>query len=186
MVCLAAKKYFTFILHFAYCDLWQQSIRLFLHVMSTWYYICVWLHVIGVSFWIGGMLFLPLVLLPGIKNNADRANLLLATGLKFRFYGYIVLALLFVTGILNIYLRGINVSFNFFVESRYGNLVIAKFVLFLSILAISIWHDAHARKRLVSEEANQKFKIVARWSGRLLLLISLAMAYIGVVLSRGG
>jgi putative copper export protein len=154
--------------------------------MSTWYYICVWLHVIGVSFWIGSMLFLPLVLLPGIKNNTDRANLLLATGLKFRFYGNIVLALLFVTGILNIYLRGIDVSLKFFVESHYGNLVIAKFVLFLFIIAISMWHDAHARKRLMSEEANQKFKMVARWSGRLLLIISLAMAYIGVVLSRGG
>jgi hypothetical protein len=64
--------------------------------------------------------------------------------------------------------------------------VIAKFVLFLSIIAISMWHDAHARKRLLSEEANQKFKTVARWSGRLLLIISLVMAYIGVVLSRGG
>jgi hypothetical protein len=64
--------------------------------------------------------------------------------------------------------------------------VIAKFILFLSMLAVSLWHDAHARKRLLSEKANQKFKMVARWSGRILLLISLAMAYIGVVLSRGG
>ena len=54
--------------------------------MNTWYYISVWLHVIGVSFWIGGMLFLPLVLLPGIKNHPDRSNLLMATGLKFRFF----------------------------------------------------------------------------------------------------
>lgn len=154
--------------------------------MNTLYHVCVWLHIIGVSFWIGGMLFLPLVLLPGIKNYPDRSKLLLATGLKFRFYGYIVLALLLVTGVLNIYLRGIQLSLKFFAESRYGNLVIAKFILFLSILAVSLWHDAHARKRLLSEEANQKFKIVARWSGRILLLISLVMAYIGVVLSRGG
>jgi putative copper export protein len=154
--------------------------------MSTWYFVSVWLHIIGVSFWIGGMLFLPLVLLPGIKNHPDRANLLLTSGLKFRFYGYIFLALLLITGLLNIYLRGINISADFFVESRYGNLVIAKFILFMLIVAISIWHDAHARKRLLSEEANQKFKKVAQWSGRILLLISLVMAYIGVVLSRGG
>jgi putative copper export protein len=87
---------------------------------------------------------------------------------------------------LNIYLRGINISQKFFLESRYGNLVIVKFILFLLILAISLWHDGHARKRLLNEEANQKFKMVARWSGRMLLLISLAMAYIGVILSRGG
>jgi Flp pilus assembly protein TadB len=29
-------------------------------------------------------------------------------------------------------------------------------------------------------------KLIARWTGRLLLLISIIMAYIGVVISRGG
>jgi putative copper export protein len=142
--------------------------------MNTWYHLSVWLHIIGVSFWIGGMLFLPMVLLPGIKNHPDRRNLLMATGLKFRFYGYIVLALLITTGILNIYLRG------------YGKLVIVKLILFLSILAVSLVHDVQARKKLQSEEEQQRFKLIARWSGRILLLISLAMAFIGVVLSRGG
>lgn len=154
--------------------------------MNTWYHISVWLHVIGVSFWIGGMLFLPLVLLPAIKNHPDRANLLMATGLKFRFFGYIVLSLLLITGIANILLRGIEVSWDFFVASRYGKLVLAKFILFLSILAVSLWHDEHARRRLLSEKENRKFKIVARWSGRILLLVSLTMAFIGIVLSRGG
>ena len=154
--------------------------------MNTWYHISVWLHIIGVSFWIGGMLFLPLVLLPGIKNHPDRTNLLMATGLKFRFYGYIVLSLLLVTGILNIYLRGIDLSWKFLVISRYGKLVITKLILFLSILAVSLVHDVQARKRLQSAEEKRKFKIIARWSGRILLIVSLAMAFIGVVLSRGG
>jgi copper resistance protein D len=154
--------------------------------MNTWYHLSVWLHIIGVSFWIGGMLFLPMVLLPGIKNHPDRRNLLMATGLKFRFYGYIVLALLITTGILNIYLRGIDLSWKFLVISRYGKLVIVKLILFLSILAVSLVHDVQARKKLQSEEEQQRFKLIARWSGRILLLISLAMAFIGVVLSRGG
>ena len=154
--------------------------------MNTWYHISVWLHIIGVSFWIGGMLFLPLVLLPGIKNHPDRNKLLMATGMKFRFYGYIVLTLLLVTGILNIYLRGIDLSWRFLVISRYGKLVITKLILFLSILAVSLVHDVLARKRLLSEEENRKFKIVARWSGRILLIVSLAIAVIGELLSRGG
>jgi putative copper export protein len=153
--------------------------------MNTWYHISVWLHIIGVSFWIGGMLFLPMVLLPSIKNHPDRRNLLMAPGLKFRFAGYIVLALLLVTGILNMYLRGIDVSWKFLVISRYGKLVITKIILFLLILAVSLVHDVQARKRLQSEEEKMRFKIIARWSGRILLLISLAMAFIGVVLSRG-
>ena len=154
--------------------------------MNTWYHVSVWLHIIGVSFWIGGMLFLPMVLLPSIKDHPDRRNLLMATGLKFRFAGYIVLALLLVTGILNIYLRGIDLSWKFLVVSRYGKLVILKLILFFLMLTVSFVHDVQARKRLLSDEEKARFKVIARWSGRILLLISLAMAFIGVVLSRGG
>lgn len=109
----------------------------------------------------------------------------MTTGLKFRFAGYIILTLLLVTGILNMYLRGIDLSWKFMVISRYGKLVIIKLVLFLLILAVSLVHDVQARKRLLSEEEKMRFKTIARWSGRILLIISLAMAYIGVVLSRG-
>jgi putative copper export protein len=153
--------------------------------MNALYHISVWLHIIGVSFWIGGMLFLPMVLLPAIKNHPDRRNLLMKTGLKFRFFGYIVLALLLGTGISNIFLRGVDVSWRFVFESRYGHLVITKLILFLSILTISLIHDVQARKRLTTDEERKRFRIIALWSGRILLIISLVMAFIGVVLSRG-
>ena len=153
--------------------------------MNTLYHISVWLHIIGVSFWIGGMLFLPMVLLPAIKNHPDRRNLLMQTGLKFRFFGYIILALLLVTGISNMFLRGVDVSWKFIFESRYGHLVITKLILFLSMLTVSLIHDVQARKRLATDEEKRKFKIIAQWSGRILLIISLVMAFIGVVLSRG-
>lgn len=153
--------------------------------MNTWYHISVWLHIIGVSFWIGGMLFLPLVLLPGIKNHPDRSNLLMVTGLKFRFFGYIMLSLLLITGITNAYLRGIDLSWKFLIISRYGKLMITKILLFTLIILVSLVHDVQARKRLQSEAAQKRFKMIAQWSGRILLIISLVMAFIGVVLSRG-
>ena len=153
--------------------------------MDTLYHISVWLHIIGVSFWIGGMLFLPMVLLPSIKNHPDRRNLLMQTGLKFRFFGYIVLTLLLVTGISNMFLRGMDVSWTFLFTSRYGKLVITKVLLFLTLLAVSLVHDVQARKRLSTDVERQRFKIIALWSGRILLIVSLVMAYIGVVLSRG-
>ena len=154
--------------------------------MSSWYYISVWLHIIGGAFWIGGMLFLPLVLLPGIKDHPDRKNLLMATGLKFRFYGYVVLAMLFITGLLNIYLRGLSFSFNFFTMTRYGQLVELKIILFVLMITISLLHDLIVGRKAVEQMENQNIKLIARWTGRLLLLISLIMAYIGVVISRGG
>jgi len=157
--------------------------------MNAWYYISVWLHIVGAAFWIGGMLFLPLVLLPGIKNNPDRSRLLMATGLKFRFYGYIVLAIVFVTGWLNMFLKGIQFSWKFFNETSYGRLVIIKIILFISLLLITLTHDLLLGKRAIEQmqkEQRTKLKLIARWTGRILLLISLIMAYIGVILSRGG
>jgi putative copper resistance protein D len=154
--------------------------------MNDLYYISVWLHIIGAAFWIGGMLFLPFVLLPGIKNNPDRKNLLLATGLKFRFYGYIVLAIMLITGLLNIYLKGIKFSLNFFIMTPYGQLVELKIILFVLIITISSMHDLVVGRNAIEQMENQKIKLIARWSGRLLLLISLVMAYIGVIISRGG
>ena len=161
------------------------SSSIFVH-MSSWYYISVWLHIIGGAFWIGGMLFLPFVLLPGIKNHPDRKNLLMATGLKFRFYGYIVLAMLFITGLLNIYLRGLNFSLNFFIMTRYGQLVELKIILFVLMITISLLHDLIIGRKAFEQMENQNIKLIARWTGRLLLLIALVMTYIGVVISRGG
>lgn len=157
--------------------------------MNSFYYISVWLHIVCAAFWIGGMLFLPLVLLPGIKNNPERSQLLMVTGLKFRFYGYIVLSILLLTGILNMYFRGINFSWNFFTTSHYGRLVIVKVILFLIILLVSLIHDLYMGRKAVSEvkeSDRRKLKLIARWTGRILLLISLTMAYLGVVISRGG
>ena len=153
--------------------------------MNSWYYISVWLHIIGASFWIGGMLFLPLVLLPGIKNHPDRKNLLMSTGLKFRFYGYIVLAMMLITGLFNISLRGINFSFDFFILTRYGQLVELKIILFVLMITISLMHDLIVGKKAIEQMENKNVKLIARWTGRLLLVISLVMAYIGVIISRG-
>ena len=157
--------------------------------VNSWYYISVWLHILGATFWIGGMLFLPLVLLPSIKNNYERTQLLVSTGLKFRFYGYIALVLMFVTGMLNMWFKGIQFSWRFFNETHYGRLAFLKVILFFSLVLISLTHDLIAGRKFLGQmqtEQNAKVKLVARWTGRILLLISLIMAFIGVLLSRGG
>jgi putative copper export protein len=156
--------------------------------MQLAYYLTVWLHILCACFWIGGMLFLPLILLPGIKNNPQRKQLLMFTGLRFRFYGYIVLSVALLTGLLNIHLRGIPFSWFFFTESRYGKLVSLKIILFLSLLMVSAIHDWWASKKTpenMEEQDRKQLQLLARWTGRILLLVSLVMAFIGVVLSRG-
>jgi putative copper export protein len=87
------------------------------------------------------------------------------------------------------YFRGINFSWEFFTSSHYGKLVIVKVILFLSILLVSLIHDLFVGRKAVNEvkeSDRKKLKLIARWTGRILLLISLTMAYLGVVISRGG
>lgn len=132
------------------------------------------------------MLFLPLVLLPGIKDHPDRKKLLMATGLKFRFYGYIVLGMVFLTGLLAIYFRGISFSWHSFTESRYGALVSLKVILFVTMLMLSLFHDLLIDKKTVTQmPEDQTMKMIAKWTGTVLLIISLVMAYVGVMISGG-
>jgi len=157
--------------------------------MSIWYLISVFIHIVFAAFWIGGMLFLPLVMLPGIKQHPDRIAMLYKTGIKFRFYGWIALLVLTLTGLLNLYLRGLPFTWEFFTQSSYGTLLTYKMLLFLGMLAVSAVHDfvlgGKALEQMQNTD-NSNFKLLARWSGRINLVLALAMAFLGVVLSRGG
>jgi hypothetical protein len=56
------------------------------------------------------------------------------------------------------------------------------------MIIISIFHDLVFGRKAIEEQMadDPALKLIARWTGRLLLLISIVMAYIGVILSRGG
>lgn len=156
--------------------------------MSYWYIISVFLHILGAAFWIGGMLFLPLVLLPNIKHHPDRITLLYKTGMKFRFYGWIVLVLLVLTGIGNLYFKGLPFSVEFLFGGEFGKLFSLKIGLFVLMLLISAVHDFYIGTKAledVIENPNPKFKKIARMTGRINLIIALAIALMGVMLSRG-
>jgi putative copper resistance protein D len=157
--------------------------------MSLAYYLSVWLHIVLAAFWIGGMLFLPLVILPGIKQHPDRIQLLYVTGLKFRFYGWVAMVGLFLSGWTNMYLRGMHFSLDFFLNNQYGQLIGWKLLLFTLILIISGVHDfVYGNKALeeLKQGENLRFRNLARWSGRINLLLAMTMAFLGLIASRGG
>lgn len=156
--------------------------------MSVWYIIFVFLHIVGAAFWIGGMLFLPLVLLPSIKNHPDRLTLLYHTGIKFRFFGWIVLALLIVSGIGNLYFRGLLVDTRILFDSSYGTILIYKLGLFVLMLLISGVHDFYIGTKALEDlrsKPDPKLRKIASMTGRINLILALVIAFLGVMLSRG-
>jgi len=157
--------------------------------MSTVYLISVFIHVICAAFWIGGMLFIPLVLVPGIKNQPNRMLLLHKTGIKFRFYGWLAVIILIISGVLNIYFRGLPFTVEFFINTSYGKLLSLKLALFVVMLLVGGIHDFYFGMKSIDEmqqSLGKKFKMLARWTGMLNLLLALIIAFLGVAISRGG
>lgn len=153
------------------------------------YFISVFLHVIFAAFWIGGMLFLPLILLPSIKNNPERIHLLFHTGIKFRFYGWIALIGLIITGITNMFLKGIPFNLEFLIKNQYGKLLGLKLLFFFTMLLVSGLHDFYVGTKTIEQIQQNKSENInqlARWTGRINLLLALSIAFLGVALSRGG
>ena len=155
----------------------------------TSYVISVFLHVVFTAFWIGGMLFLPLVLLPGIRNSSERTFLIHKTGIKFRFYGWIALIGLLVTGTYNMHIKGMPFNWEFLTENSYGRILGIKLLAFTVMILIGGIHDFYIGNKAIkqmSQNDNGKLKLIARWSGRINLLLALTIALLGVALSRGG
>ena len=157
--------------------------------MATYYLISVFVHIICAAFWIGGMLFIPLVLVPGINQQPNRVLLLHKTGIKFRFYGWLSVIILLITGVLNIHFRGLPFTIDFFINTNYGKLLTIKLVLFVVMLLVGGIHDFYFGMKSIDEmqqTAGNRFKMLARWTGMLNLLLALVIAFLGIAISRGG
>ena len=157
--------------------------------MSTVYLISVFVHVICAAFWIGGMLFIPLVLVPGIKQQPNRVLLLHKTATKFRFYGWLAVTILIISGVLNFHFRGLPFTIAFFTSTSYGKLLSIKLVLFVVMLLVSGIHDFYFGMKSIDEmqqTSGNRLKMLARWTGILNLLLALIIAFLGVSISRGG
>ena len=77
--------------------------------MRSWYLINVTLHVLAALIWLGGMFFLGLVgapVLRGVEPASLRQKLFHDLGLRFRAIGWICIAILLATGVVNLAFRG--------------------------------------------------------------------------------
>ncbi len=136
--------------------------------------ILIWLHVVLASFWVGGMMFLSLVVVPYVKDKPFRNEAFQEVGRRFSLYGTLLtLTLLLITGLANAYLI-------------HGGLerrtVKEKLVLFFLVVIISLVHDLWAGKRAVDSEYHRRW---AKVIGIFNLLLGLVMVYMGVRIRLG-
>lgn len=165
--------------------------------MHTLYLASVWLHIVAVAAWLGGMLFLVLVVVPWMRkgDRAAGARILRETGARFRAVGWAVFAIVLVTGSFNLYVRGVRLgSFvdPVFLLSPFGRAVVLKLALFVAVVGLSAVHDfvigPRATEALVRAPASAEAESLRRAAsvmGRVSTVLALALVAVGVVIVRG-
>ncbi|ADO46097.1 protein of unknown function DUF474 [Hydrogenobacter thermophilus TK-6] len=143
----------------------------------------LFLHIIFASFWVGGMIFLVLVLSPFVRKLPIRDQAFQEVGRRFSFYGTLLTLLgLFITGLFNIhYILGFPNLFNF--SNQYTLTLWHKIGLFLIVVVVSLVHDLYFGKRALESGF---YRIMARILGFVNLILGLAIVYFAVVLRFGG
>jgi len=165
--------------------------------MHAIYVVSVWLHILAASTWIGGMLFLVLVLVPGLRggDGARAAALLRDTGHRFRAVGWACFALLAATGAVNLWVRGVRAAELVdpeWLATPFGSALGAKLAGFAAVLAISALHDfrvgpraSAAAERDPGGAEARRLRCAARLLGRANVLLALAIVGLAVFLVRG-
>ncbi|MBI4493846.1 MAG: CopD family protein [Chloroflexi bacterium] len=149
--------------------------------------------------WVGGMLFLALVIVPATRHlpTAERGALFDLVGRRFRLVGWSAIALLVVTGVLNATFRGVtweSVASGQLLGSEFGRLLAAKLGLVAAMLGLSAVHDfvvgpasTRALQRATPEAIREAeaLRRQASWIARVESLLALLVVALAVTLVRG-
>jgi len=163
-----------------------------------WYELCVWLHIIAAAAWVGSMIFFAVVVVPTIRRPDLRASapaIIRAMGARFRALGWVALAILIATGVLQLWFRGMSLS-DFgkpeWRASPFGRALDYKLALVALVLIVSVAHDVFSGKRALEVMEREpgsprarRTRLIASWIGRVTMILSLAVLFFAVALVRG-
>lgn len=144
--------------------------------MTTLALLIRWLHVLAAMLWVGGMLFVALVLVPAARRLEDpalRARLIRETGVRFRTVGWIALAVMIATGLLNLWFRSYLLASPRF-HAKVGLVVLA--------LGLAALHDFVLGPRAGRPGADPRARARASWLARVNVLVALAIVLLGLAL----
>jgi len=166
--------------------------------MPIAYFATVIIHVLAAFVWVGGMLFLALVGAPVLRTVEPaslRQNLFQKLGRRFRVVGWWSIAVLIVTGIINLHYRGWLI-FNgvlgtaAFWRTASGSALAVKLLGVALMIVMSVIHDFIVGPAASREEPGSSralgLRRLAAWLARLNALIGVVVIAAAIRVVRGG
>ena len=150
------------------------------------------LHILAAVSWVGGMIFLSLVLAPLVRSRKavpEFMALFRSAALRFRPIVWVAMVILLLTGPILLSLRGVAVVS----PSAWPGIVTAKLALVALLLFLTLLHDLVLGPRVSRVSAipesqrtagEQVVFKTARWLPRLSLLIAMAVVIVAAMLAR--
>jgi copper resistance protein D len=155
----------------------------------------MWAHLIAASIWVGGSIFIGIVLAPLLKTISDsiegRLSIMIRVGRKFNKIGVPSLIVLIVTGIYNS--TGFIVKPTLILSTSYGIVLLIKIILVIILIITFAIHIRLIRSEVerkielkqLSGEFLQKLRSKIIMLGRLTVILSLAILLMAALLHSG-
>jgi len=145
--------------------------------------VSVWLHLLGVVAWIGGLAYQAHVLGPAARRGD--ARVFAETARRGRPVAWTAVAVVAMTGFYNVTRLG---ALERVMASGAGLLLAVKFMLVLAAVALAAQRDFAQVPRLgralaAGEDPGAELRRIA-WLDRLVLLLAVGIVYLGVAVSR--
>ncbi len=152
--------------------------------------VALFLHITAAILWIGGMLFISLVLAPFLMSMPDpkeRSKIYQVVGKKYRFWGWAAIITLLITGpivLFNFYGVYPQAVFSHaFNSTPIGRALTIKLTLVAIIVTSSFVHDFWLGPKA---RGSRRFSTIAKVFGRSNLIVALFIVIFAVILRSGG
>ncbi len=154
-----------------------------------------WAHLVSASIWVGGSIFIGIVLAPLLKTISEsveeRVTIMIKVGRKFNKIAIPSLAILIATGLYNS--SNILSKPQLLFSTNYGIILLIKIILVISLIAMFAVHVRMIRieieKKIESKEMIpeivQKLRSKIISLGRIMVFVSVAILFMAALLHSG-
>lgn len=155
----------------------------------------MWAHLVSASIWVGGSIFIGIVLAPLLKTISDsvegRLSIMIRVGRKFNKIAMPSLAILIATGLYNS--TGYIAKPALFLSTSYGIVLTIKIILVIILIVVFAIHvrliRSHTQKNIetgqLSSQLLQKLRSKIILLGRLTVIISVTILLMAALLHSG-